>query len=346
MRVGHRLFLAVIPAILGLFTVAALAYWGNLYRAAPGWLVVVAAVGAICTLGIAWQNTRYVARRIERLAGPGGRVGGSRQSALAAVRHAAIPRDGGSPDELDSIEQVVDRLSGAVSVAEADSRQREAAASERVLEYAALLAEAASALARQLDEVRLPIHILLENHFGELNENQEEMLATARAAAEAAAVELDRLREIAELDRGALNIRRERIHVGDLLQVLRPQLQADADRAGVELTMEIAPGLPRMGGDRVRLQKALELLLRHLVRHAVPGSDLLIQADLASGEIAITIENGPAPALDADIALARRVISAHGGRLDYQDGRTQVVLPSTGGTSGGVTSSPDLIGRP
>ena len=71
MRVGQRLFLAVMPAIIGLFTVAALAYWGRVDRSAPRWLIVITAVAALLSLAVAWQNTRYVARRIERLAGAG-----------------------------------------------------------------------------------------------------------------------------------------------------------------------------------------------------------------------------------------------------------------------------------
>ena len=329
MRIGQRLFLAVIPAILGIFTVAALAYWGHLYRSAPGWVVAVAAVAALGSLVLAWRNTRYVARRIERLAGRGESRQARRPSALRVVRDATFPESAASRDELDSIEDVVDRLSGAVSVAEADSRQREAAASERVQEYAALLAEAASAVTRQLEEVRLPIHILLESHFGQLNENQEEMLAAARAATEGARVELGRLHDIAGLDRGTLDIRREHVRLGDLLRALRPQLQADGERTGVHLSIDVAPGLPRVAGDRVRLQQALELLLRHLVRHATPGNTLGIQATTSGADIIITVDQGPAPTLDADVALARRIILAHGGSLDHQDGRTRMVLPAT-----------------
>lgn len=329
MRVGQRLFLAVMPAIVGLFTVAALAYWGRVDRSAPEWLVVVVAVAAILSLAVAWQNTRYVARRLERLAGHQAPAGPATLSPLNAMRNAALPRPGGSPDEIDSIERVVDRLSGAVTVAESEKRERDAAASERVQEYAALLAEATSAVTRQLDEVRLPIHILLENHFGQLNENQEEMLAGARAAAEAAGVELGRLREIADLDRGALNFRRDRVRCGDLLKALKPQLEADGERAGVQVVIDVPPGLPPVAGDRVRLQEALELLLRHLVRHALPGSVVTIGAGCDKKEITIDVAHGPAPTLDANVALAQRIILAHGGRIEQQDGRLQILLPAT-----------------
>jgi signal transduction histidine kinase len=302
------LYLAVVPAILGLFTVAALAYWGHMYRRAPGWVVAAAAVAAVGSLILAWRNTRYVARRLERLVGR--------------------PSPSGAPDELDSIEAVVDRLTGAVTEAEADSRRREVAATQRISEYAALLSEASSALSRQLDEVRLPLHILLENHFGPLNENQEEMLAGAHTAAEAADLELRRLRDIADLDRGALSLRREQVRLGELLRALKPQLEADGERAGVTVALDVTPGLPRVAGDRVRLQEALERLLRYLVRHATPGNAISIAVGTEAGQIVLTVEGGPALTLDADIALARRIILAHRGTLDDQASRTRVAFPA------------------
>lgn len=328
MKISQRLYLALVPAIIGLFTLAGLAYWGHLYRAAPGWVVVVAAVAAVGSLIIAWQNTRFVARRIERLAGGRGVDSVSGLSPFEVVRNAAAPKAGTSPDELDSIEEVVDRLSGAVSVAEAGGRRREAAASQRVEEYAVLLSEATAAMMRQLDEVRLPLHILLDSPFGQLNENQLEMLEAARAAAEAAEVELRRLQEVAQLDQGALSLRRDRVRIAEVLQSLRPQLQADAERGGVQVTLEMLPGLPHVAGDRVRLQEALDLLLRHLVRHASAGASIAISARSAGGMILVEVLGGPSPTLDADIALARRVILAHGGVIEEQPGQTTLRFPA------------------
>jgi hypothetical protein len=328
MRISQRLFLAVLPAIIGLFTVAGLAYWGHLYRAAPQWVVITAGVAAIGSLFIAWQNTRFVARRIERLAGTRGDESRTALSPLTAVRNAAVPRAGTSPDELDSIEEVVDRLSGAVSVAEAGVRQREADASRRIEEYAVLVSEATAAMMRQLDEVRMPLHILVESPFGTLNENQLEMLEAARAAAELAEVELRRLQEVAQLDQGALSLRRERVRIADLLQSLRPQLQADGDRGGVQVVLDLLPGLPPVAGDRVRLQEACELLFRHLVRHAAPGASISLSTRVEGAEVLVEALGGPAPTLDADIALARRVILAHGGSLEEQAGRTTIRFPA------------------
>ncbi len=56
-------------------------------------------------------------------------------------------------------------------------------ASQHIADYATILSEAIAALSARIDEIRLPLHVLAENHFGELNDNQEEMIRAARAAA-------------------------------------------------------------------------------------------------------------------------------------------------------------------
>src|SRR5262249_61863263 len=129
----------------------------------------------VLSLAVAWQNTRYVARRLERLAGPI-RAQPERRSALGVVKEAARPGVGSATDEIDSIERTVDRLSDAMTAAEAGIREREAAATRRTDEYAALLAETSAAVSRQLDEVRLPIHILLQSTLRPPNENPTDIL--------------------------------------------------------------------------------------------------------------------------------------------------------------------------
>jgi hypothetical protein len=54
--------------------------------------------------------------------------------------------------------------------------------------------------------VRLPLQILLESPFGELNENQEELLRDARAAADAIDAALRKLGHVADIDRNAFPV--------------------------------------------------------------------------------------------------------------------------------------------
>ena len=149
---------------------------------------------------------------------------------------------------------------------------------------------------------------------------------------------MGRLQEIARFDRGALNARRDTINVSDVLRSLRPQLEADGAKAGVTVALDLLPGLPRTHGDRTRLQQALELLLRHLVRHAIPGAALSISATTDPGSLRISVSGGQPPTLDADIALARRIVDAHGGRIDVSQLETVVFLPTV------ARPSPDRTG--
>jgi len=91
MRVGQRLFLAVVPAIVGLLTVAALVYFGEYARQAPEWLVLVAVTAALGSAVLAWRNTRYVTQRIEQL-GRGARSPRHRAGPCTGRRNCSGPR--------------------------------------------------------------------------------------------------------------------------------------------------------------------------------------------------------------------------------------------------------------
>jgi signal transduction histidine kinase len=334
MNVGQRLFLSVVPAILGVFTVAGLAYWGEYGRQAPHVLVLVGVAASIASLVMCWMNTRYVARRIQRLAGVEAKPGGmSGLRGLAdAVTGRAIATD--ARDELDQIESTVQGLSEAVARAQSEGSERATRAEARVQEYATLLADAMGDSIRQLDETRLPLHILLDNHFGDLNENQEEMLAAAQSAVEKADQRLRRLREIAELDRGTITLRRDSVRAGDLIASLLPGLNAEGEEAGVQVTADVEPALPRVRGDRARLQEACSLLLGERLRSLPPGSSVEITAAKGSDGVQIAVKHPgsmSAPPTDADAALSRRLIAAVGGRVEDKAGETVVTLPQSSG---------------
>jgi signal transduction histidine kinase len=329
MTVSQRLYLAVVPGIVGVFTVAGLAYWGQYDRQAPDVLVIAAVVVSVTLLVVAWRNTRYVATRVTRLAAP---------SSLARV------------DELDAIEEEVDRLRRAAADAVANEAKTEERANASIREYGGLVADTAMSAARQLDEIRMPLHILLENHFGELNENQEEMLAAARDAADDAQSYLERLREIAALDCGALRFRSERIRLADLISALLPGLAAEASHTQIRVSTDIPPFLPPVAGDRARVGEALSLLATDAVHRTSPSGEVRITgAEVAPptsadhGEhtgvqtptslrrpavaVQLILSHGTGPARETDVALASRLVVALGGRVDYADDRTVVTLP-------------------
>ena len=332
MRVGQRLFLAVIPAILGVFTVLSLVYWGRYQERAPELLVGVAVVAAVLSLVMAWTNTRYVATRIERLADLSAAQKKSSKVVVAASAIAGAVRGREarptSTDEIEQIERVVDHLSSAVATAEADrSRTREEIERQRS-ERAALMADVTSSTIRLMEEARLPIHILLDNHFGDLNENQEEMLGTARNAVDAADVALRQLRDLVDLELGRVELRHDRVKLNDVIQSVLPLVEADAERVGAHVTVELAPGLPALRADRARLQMAISSILRAHARRAPTGSNVQLTTDTASAGVAITLAPAADVPRDTEIALAEQLVAAHGGSSIVRDGKLVITLPA------------------
>jgi signal transduction histidine kinase len=306
--VSQRLYLAVVPAIVGVFAVAGLAYWGQYDRQAPHVLVIVGVIASVGSLIVAWRNTRYVATRVTRLAAPG-----------------AGTRD----DELDAIEREVDSLRRAVAGAEAAQAGAQQQADASVHEYGTLVSDAAMAAARQLDEIRMPLHILLENRFGDLNDNQEEMLAAARTAADDAQASLERLRQVADIDRGAFRMRAERVRLTDLVAGLLPGLSAEGARGSVAVAADLSPWLPAVGGDRERLAQALSLLVADAVRRTPPGGAVRITGgESGTPMVQLIVTHGTLPGRMTDIALADRLITALGGRVQHGDDRTVISMPA------------------
>lgn len=310
MKISHRLFLGIIPSVVGLFTVAGLAYWGQYAHTAPELFVWAAGVATVFSLGIAWWNTRYVAQRVERLASA---KGGEDQT-----------------DELDVIEHRVELLGEAATAAKADAARAAADAGRRTIEYATLLAEAATSASKQLAEARLSLHVLQDNHFGELNDNQEEMIGAAREATEAAEVELNHLREIADIDRGALTLRRDLVKPGELIKSLLPILNAQATKQGVRILSEVEPALPRVVGDRGRLQDAIGLILKDAVRYAIPGTSISIHAASEPTIVKIVVNHGSPHSYTGDVALADRLIAAQGGSVTHRPEGTTISLERAG----------------
>src|SRR4030095_16351339 len=146
----------------------------------------------------------------------------------------------GESDEFDRIERVVAHLGSALSASEAERARLNTAAAARLRDEATMLAAGAHDSIAQLDEVRLPLHILLETKFGDLNENQEELLRDARNAADAMGAALRRLAQVADADRGALAVQRELVQVNDVVRAVLPLARAAAERQGarVDVTLE------------------------------------------------------------------------------------------------------------
>lgn len=308
MKVSQRLFLGVVPSVIGLFTVAGLAYWGKYSRTAPEAVVLVAGIATIVSLMVAWRNTRYVARRVER---------------LASIR-SSVGRD--ENDELDVIEQKVDLLGREASAARADADKATRDALNRAKEYAAMVTDAAGSVSERLSDARLSLHVLQENHFGELNDNQEEIINAARDQVEAAETELGKLKTIASIDQGVITSHPEATKISDVVRSLLPLVKSRADKKNVRVMSEIDPAIPRISCDKSKLRDALMLVLNDAVTYAIAGTSLSIHLSGDKKEVTLIVNHGSPHSSTSDMALAQRLIGIQGGSVTNEGEATVVRL--------------------
>jgi hypothetical protein len=212
-----------------------------------------------------------------------------------------------------------------LSASEASSSDREQREADRAREMGAVLEGAVERGVHDLDDVRLPLQILLENHFGELNDNQLELVGAARDAADVAAGRLRRARDLLALQPAQL--RHEAVRAGEILSPLIAVLQSRGAARQVRVVADIVAPLPVIRGDPIRLQEALSLVASACLAGTADGGTLHIAASAKPGELGIAFDGGRAAPDDIDTAWAARVVTAHGGSLRALDARVDIRLP-------------------
>jgi signal transduction histidine kinase len=286
--------------VIGLF------YYGEYGRAAPRVILVIASALTVLSMVVAWINASYFAERLARIARATEPASGER-----------IPTD-----EFDRIEQAMGNLGSALSASEAERARTDAAATARLKEEAIMLAGTVNDAIAQLDGVRLPLQILLESPFGELNENQEELLRDARSAADTIDVALRRLAQVADVDREALPVQHELVQVNDVVRSVLPLARAAAERRGARTATELEPGLPRVVGDRARLAEALSLFVTHAAEGTGPERPLTVGTARDGSHAVIRIAPADSSALGSAPALilGSRLITVQSGEVSVDDG--------------------------
>lgn len=303
MRIGHRLFMTVLPAIAGLLMVVGIECRERGARPIPDGLLAMGILTAVVSLWMAWHSARYFSRRI---------------AALSRERERSA-----DADHADGTAAV----QGQIADSKGWNPTCEHAAEALVSEYVGLLQDVSTSVGQRLDEVRLPLHILLSSRFGALNENQEEMIGAAYAAAEIAGKALRLIGRIADLDAGRVQSQPHPHRLHDLLDPVLAALAPRLRQAGVTLEPDFDPVLPPLLSDLSQTREALALLLDRVVDRVQPGARVRLTADARAGFIHLRIEGTSFPP-DEDFPLARRLLRLQGGEVEVRAVDTiEVLLP-------------------
>jgi signal transduction histidine kinase len=145
---------------------------------------------------------------------------------------------------------------------------------------------------------------------------------------------VDDLRTLSLSEAGALELRRERIDIDELVEDVVEAFGRQASSAGVSLTADAPDDLPEIDADPVRIREVLANLVANALRHTPAGGRIVLSAvaadDLVELHVTDSGEGIPPDALanvferyersdrggsGLGLAIARSLVAAHGGTI-------------------------------
>lgn len=325
-----RVWSVLTVPLLGIGAIVVLVTRGGAAPELRDRVILAAFLVVVASLAFGAWNAQWVARRIESLLSAARGLAG-RGNATPAEGRPAGARQRGESDPLEGLAAELARASSAVSQERREIASRLSSAETRAAECAALLEAVAHPLARATSEVQLPLHILLENHFGDLNENQEEMLQAASAAADRIDLTARQLRRILDLDHGRIALQREAIRPGELLQPVLAIAAARGEPRSVKIDLDVAPTLPFVIADRYLLEEALTALVTAVVDRAAPSSTLGVGVHEDGANVRVELRYAGDAPNGLEAIMARRLVLAQGGTVALAPGQVAIALPMANG---------------
>lgn len=152
---------------------------------------------------------------------------------------------------------------------------------------------------------------------------------------------LDALMDLAEAETGAMRLQRDDIMVAELVQDAMDLYSELAEEQGLNLTLDAAPDVPAITGDRVRIRQVIANLIDNAVKYTPRGGRITVTVRPASAgaEVVVADTGAGIPPEDRDriwdrlyrgdasrsqrglgigLSLVRAIVEAHGGRASVE----------------------------
>ena len=151
---------------------------------------------------------------------------------------------------------------------------------------------------------------------------------------------VDDLRTLSLADSGALPLHREPTAPSVLLEDVAAAHRANASSAGIEVRVDVAPALPTIEIDPVRMKQVVSNLVENAIRAMPMGGSINLSARIGEGVIVLDVtDTGPGISAELQatlfdrftkspgsrgsglgLAIARAIVTAHGGTIDASSG--------------------------
>jgi signal transduction histidine kinase len=236
-----------------------------------------------------------------------------------------------------------------------------------------LVATVSHELKTPLTGIRIVVHLLLEETVGPINPKQTELLLDAREGCERLLRMIDNLLNLARFEQGRRQLTFAAEKPRQLLQAAADAIVPRAHDKGVEVIVDVPPGLPAIAADLPRMQTALNNLLDNALNYTDRGGHITLRAEANSDSVTLSISDTghgiPAEALPhvfekffrvpgqslasgtgLGLAIVKEIIVAHGGSITCESqlsrGTTfRITLPAAAAGSEHTAAPPAAAGH-
>lgn len=234
------------------------------------------------------------------------------------------------------------------------------------------IAVASGKLREPLHSLQLALHAVTEGYTGELNDQQADMLASARQNAERLDELMNDLLELAEMESGTLRLSTERLRPVDLARAAIEKFRFAAECRHIKLEANVWPDLSWVVADRRAVARIFDNLLSNALRHTPRDGSVTIEASEQCGRVFFSVrdtgEGIPEESLPdlfgrfvrigdkpggtgLGLALVKRLVEAQGGQVRVEsrpgEGATFTFTLIEGGPSSVRTITTNLaVARP
>ncbi len=154
------------------------------------------------------------------------------------------------------------------------------------------------------------------------------------------------LLELTRIESGQVTLELSKVSPARLLDSSADRMRAQAERAGLILTVEAAAALPEIWADAARLEQVLVNLIHNAVKFTSPGGTVTLSAEREGSFIRFSVKDTGAGIPEDDLeriferfyrvdrarsgggtglglSIARHIVEAHGGRIwvESEEGR-------------------------
>ena len=201
-------------------------------------------------------------------------------------------------------------------------------------------------LASMSHELRTPLNavigfseVLLERMFGDLNERQEDYLQDILSAGRHLLELLNDVLDLSKVEAGRMELEPSTFPVAEALQPVVALLRERATQNDISLLLDVAPDLPQVTADQLRLKQVLLNLVGNAVKFTPVGGTVTVAVRREDDQLTVTVaDTGPGIAPEDQerifdsfqqgtraasategtglgLTLTRRIVELHGGRV-------------------------------